>query len=115
MSENKIDLLAKKNEELNSLKKEVDKLKAEVKSQGVGLYEGSEYKAIVEERVSQKLDQEKTLEVVKKLNAKWLLKEVVDEEALEDSIATGEINGAEFADCVIEKKTMAIKFVKVKK
>ena len=115
MSENKIDLLAKKNEELSSLKKEVDKLKAEVKSQGVGSYEGNEYKAIVEERVSQKLDPEKTLEVVKKLNAKWLLKEVVNEEALEDSIATGEIDGAEFADCVVEKKTVAVKFVKVKK
>lgn len=115
MTETKIDLLAKKNEELNSLKKEVDKLKAEVKSQGVGSYEGSEYKAIVEERVSQKLDPEKTLEVVKKLNAKWLLKEVVNEEALEDSIATGEIDGSKFADCIIEKKTMAVKFVKVKR
>lgn len=109
-----IDILAKKNTQLTELKKEVDKLKAEVKSQGVGSYEGNEYKAIVEERVSQKLDLEKTLEVVKKLNAKWLLKEVVNEEALEDSIATGEIDGAEFADCLIEKKTMAVKFVALK-
>lgn len=110
-----VDELAKKNAELTALKKEVDGLKAQVKSQGIGSYEGNEYKAIVEERVSQKLDPEKTLEVVKKLNAKWLLKEVVDEEALEDAIATGEIDGAKFADCLIEKKTMAVKFVRVKK
>lgn len=32
-----------------------------------------------------------------------------------DSIATGEIDGAEFADCVIEKKTTAIKFKKIKR
>ena len=92
-----IDILAKKVSEFNELKKEIDREKAEIKSNGVGSFKGSEYKAIVEERVSSKLDTDKALKVAKEIGAKWVIKEVVDETALEDSIASGEIDGSKFA------------------
>ena len=113
MAESIIDILATKNAQLNELKKEVDKLKAEVKSQGVGNYQGNEYEAIVENRTASKLDLEKALEVAKDNNIKWVIKETIDEEALEDSIAQGEIDGSLFADCITEKTTTAIKFKKI--
>ena len=65
--------------------------------------------------VSQKLNEEKATEVVKELGAKWLLKEVVDTDKLEDSIAVGEVDGSKFADCIDRKETLAVKFVKGKK
>ena len=110
-----IDEVAKANEEYNEAKKKLEKLKAEIKKQGEGNYDGSEYRAIVEKRVSSKLNPEKTLQVVKDLGAKWLLKEVVNEEALEDSIATGEIDATRFTDCMEEKTTLAVKFIKIRR
>lgn len=110
-----IDVLAKKVSEYNDLGKEIDKEKAELKSNGVGEVEGSEYRAVIKERVTQSLDKEKALKVAKEIEAKWVIKETIDEEALEDSIASGEIDGSKFADCINEKKTLAIKFIKVKK
>lgn len=115
MSDNIIDILAIKNAELIALKKEVDKLKAEYKEQGEGRYEGSSYSLVVEKRVSQKLNEEKATEVIKELGAKWLLKEVVDTDKLEDSIAVGEVDGSKFADCIDKKETLAVKFIKGKK
>jgi hypothetical protein len=54
------------------------------------------------------------VQVAKKLNAKWLLKEVVDEDVLEQSLASGEIEAKEFADCIISKSTQAISFKELK-
>lgn len=110
-----IDDIARMNSELSELKKKLEKAKTEIKSKGIGSYEGTEYKAIVECRVSSKLDTEKALKVAKEIGAKWIIKETIDEEALEDSIAGNEIDGSKFADCITEKKTLAVKFVKVKK
>lgn len=110
-----VDELAKLNSEFNSLKKKLDEAKIEYKSKGVGTYNGEEYKAVVETRTSQKLNLEKATKVAKELNMRWVLKEIVNEEALEDSIATGEIDGSKFADCIEEKSVVAIKFVKMKK
>ena len=110
-----IDILAKKNSEYNELGKEINKAKAELKSGGVGEVEGSEYKAVIKERVTQSLDKDKALKVAKEIGAKWVIKEIVDEELLEDSIASGEIDGSKFADCINEKKNLAISFVRIKK
>ena len=56
-----------------------------------------------------------TTSLLKELGAKWLLKEVVDTDKLEDSIAAGEVDGSKFADCIDKKETLAVKFVKGKK
>ena len=110
-----IDELARKNSEYNELGKEINKAKAELKANGVGELEGYEYKAVIKERVTQSLDKDKALKIAKEIGAKWVIREIVDEEALEDSIASGEIDGSKFADCIVEKKNLAITFVKVKK
>mgnify|MGYP006327569795 FL=1 len=110
-----IDELAELNKQFNEIKKKLDKAKAEYKEQGEGRYEGSSYSLVVEKRVSQKLNEEKATEVIKELGAKWLLKEVVDTDKLEDSIAVGEVDGSKFADCIDTKETLAVKFVKGKK
>ena len=110
-----IDEVAKANEEFNEAKKKLERLKSEIKDQGIGKYDGNEYRAIVEKRTTSKLNLEKATKVSKELGAKWLLKEVIDEEVLEDSIATGELDGAKFADCIDEKSTIAVKFIKIKR
>ena len=110
-----IDELAELNKQFNEIKKKLDKAKAEYKEQGEGRYEGSSYSLVVEKRVSQKLNEEKATEVIKKLGAKWLLKEVVDTDKIEDSIAVGEVDGSKFVDCIDKKETLAVKFVKGKK
>lgn len=103
---------------LNVQKKEIEKAlseyNAKIKERGSGTYDGNKFKAIVSVRTSKRLNQQKTLDVIKKLNAKWLLKEVIDEEKLEDAIASGEIDGKEFADCIDVSTTTAVTF-KVKK
>ena len=107
-----IDELAELNKQFNEIKKKLEKAKAKYKEQGEGRYEGSSYSLVVEKRVSQKLNEEKATEVIKELGAKWLLKEVVDTDKLEDSIAVGEVDGSKFADCIDTKEILAVKFVK---
>ena len=110
-----IDKVAKLNAQVTALKKELDGYKAQLKSELTdGSYAGEEYEAVIKTRESQSMNPDKTLEVVKKLGANWLLKEVVDLNALEDSIAGHEIDGAEFADCIDTKSTVAVTFKKRK-
>ena len=110
-----IDELAELNKQFNEIKKKLEKAKTKYKEQGEGRYEGSSYSLVVEKRVSQKLNEEKATEVIKELGAKWLLKEVVDTDKLEDSIAVGEVDGSKVADCIDTRETLAVKFVKGKK
>lgn len=113
-----MDNLIDKAGALNAQKKEIEKAlseyNAKIKERGSGTYDGNKFKAIVSVRTTQKLNHQKALDVVKKLNAKWLLKEVVDEEKLEDAIASGEIDGKEFVNCIDSSTTKSITF-KVKK
>ena len=110
-----IDKVAKLNAQVTALKKELDGYKAQLKADCEdGSYAGGEYEAIIKTRVSQSLNPDRALAVVKKLNANWLLKEVVDLNALEDSIAGHEIDGAEFVDCIDTKSTVAVTFKKRK-
>lgn len=111
-----IDEVAKLNLEVTSLKKELDGYKAQLKSELTdGSYAGEEYEAVIKTRESQSMNPDKTLEVVKKLGANWLLKEVVDMGALEDSLATHELDAKEFIDCIDTKSTVAVTFKKKKR
>ena len=107
-----IDRVAKLNEEINRLKKELDKYKAEIKTDGAGTYDGLNYSAIVSIRETQKLDVDKATEVAQKNGLKWVLKTTIDENILEDEIALGHIDGKLFAGCINTTKTQVIKFVK---
>lgn len=108
----KIEEVYKLNSEINEKKKQLDKAKAEIKAQGLGSYDGLTVKAVVEERVTSYVNEAKALEVVKKLGAKWLIKETVDTDKLEDAIASGEIDASEFVDCLVEKRTLVLTFKK---
>lgn len=98
---NLIDEAAELNNRYKDIEKQLASKKKEIKENGEGSFEGEKYVATVTKRVKQrKLNQTKAFEVVNKLGAKWLLKQVVDEEKLEDALATGEIDAKEFVDCV---------------
>lgn len=105
-----IDRAAELNAKKREIEAELEKLKVKLKANGVGTFIGSNYKAVVTERTTRSLDQDKAVKVAKKLNAKWLLKEIVDEDTLEQSLASGELEAKDFADCVISKTTQAITF-----
>ena len=101
--------------ELNSQKADIEKKlkgkKEEIKANGIGSFEGEKYVAVVAKKVKKRtLNQNKALEVVNRLGAKWLLTQIVDEEKLEDALATGEIDPKEFADCVETSYNTVITF-----
>lgn len=98
------------NNEINAKKKELDKIKAEIKAQGFGDYDGETCVAHVEDRVTTYIDEEKALRKVKELGAKWLIKEAVDTDKLEDAIASGELDAKDFAKCLNEKHTQVLTF-----
>ena len=109
-----IDKAGQLDAQIKALNSELTEIKNQIKKEGAGSYDGSDYVAVVTTRNTRKLNQEKALAVAKKLNAKWLLKEVVDEEKLEDSLASGELDAKEFAGCIDSKPSMAITFKKRK-
>lgn len=110
-----IDRAAELNLQKAEIEKELDKIKTAIKAGGAGTYNGDKFKAVVTNRVSKTLNQEKALAVTKKLGAKWLIKEVVDEKKLEESLAAGEIEAKEFSGCIDTKTTTAISFKAVSK
>lgn len=95
-------------------KKELEGLKKEIKSKNLSELRGSRYVAEVSERVATSFDEDKLLSKVKDIGANWLLKEVVDEDKLEESIVKGELEAEQFNDCIIEKVSQVLKFKKVK-
>ena len=86
----------------------------EIKSKNLSKISGSKYVAEVSERVSTSFDEDKLLSEVKYIGANWLLKEIVDEDKLEESLVKGEIEAEQFNDCIIEKVSQVLKFKKVK-
>ena len=110
MNKSLIDEAAELNEEKKKIEAKLTTIKNKIKSSGEGSYEGAKFKAIVTTRTTRTLNQEKALEAVKRIGAKWLLKEVVDEKKLEESLASGEIDASEFVGCVDTKTTTAINF-----
>lgn len=111
-----IDETAFQNVTYNNLKKELEsaknELKAYAKDNELVELEGTTFKATISERNQPKLNQEKAVEVALKAKAKWLLKQVVDEDKLEEAIRSGEIDGALFADCWTNRTSSVISFKK---
>ena len=111
-----IDEIALQNVTFNNLKKEIEATKNELKkyakSNDLMVLEGTKFMAVISERNKPTLNQEKAVEVVLKAKAKWLLKQVVDEDKLEEAIRSGEIDGALFADCYTTKTSSVISFKK---
>ena len=111
-----IDETALQNVTYNNLKKELEsaknELKAYAKDNELVELEGTTFKATISERNKPTLNQEKAVEVVLKAKAKWLLKQIVDEDKLEEAIRSGEIDGKLFADCYTTKTSSVISFKK---
>ena len=105
-----IDKIAELNNEYNRIKKELDKAKAELRASGQENIQGNDYVAIIKPRTTTKLDNEKAVSIIKKYKANWLLKEVVDEDKLNDALYQGELDPALFKDCLIEKTNYAVTF-----
>lgn len=111
-----IDETALQNVTFNNLKKELEvaknELKEYAKSNDLMELEGTTFTATISERNKPTLNQEKAVEVVLKAKAKWLLKQIVDEDKLEEAIRSGEIDGKLFADCYTTKTSSVISFKK---
>lgn len=111
-----IDETAMDNMAFNDLKKKVEsaknELKAYCKENSITELEGTTFKATISERNKPTLNQEKAVEVVLKAKAKWLLKQIVDEDKLEEAIRSGEIDGSLFKDCWTNKTISVISFKK---
>lgn len=116
MMTNCVDEAAKLNAMISNLKKELDKLKAEIKEAGEGEQVGSDYKAIVVARESSSLDIEKATAVANKYGLNWMLKTVIDESILEDELAQGVLDEKivqEFSKCINVKSSLAVNFKKL--
>lgn len=109
-----VDYVAELNAKVTQLKKELDDAKKELKSLGKESIDGSNYIAVVKPRVTTKLNQERALKVIKDIGADWLLKEVVDENKLNDALYQKELDASLFKDCLDEKTTYVINFKKKK-
>lgn len=110
-----IDRAAQLNAQKKKIEDELDSIKKKIKANGEGVYAGNKYQAIVTTRTTKSLNQDKAVEVARSLGAKWLLKEVVDEAKLEDSLSSGELPAKAFKNCVVSKNTTAITFKEVAK
>ena len=109
-----IDKAGELNTTITANKKELEGLKKEIKSKNLSELRGSRYVAEVSERVSTSFDEDKLLSKVKDIGANWLLKEIVDEDKLEESLVKGEIEAEQFNDCIIEKVSRVLKFKGIK-
>ena len=111
-----IDETALQNVTFNNLKKELESSKNEIKEyckeNKLTSMQGTSFEVSISERSKATLNQEKAVEVVLKAKAKWLLKQVVDEDKLEEAIRSGEIDGKLFADCWSTKTSSVITFKK---
>lgn len=108
---NIIDEAAELNKQYKDIGKKLEAKKDEIKVKGEGKFEGERYVASVTQRVQRrKFNQAKALEVVNRLGAKWLLTQIVDEEKLEDALATGELDPKDFTDCIETSYSIAVTF-----
>lgn len=109
-----VDKVANLNVEFNTIKKELEADKTELKKYAaeheVDDLDGADYVAHIDVRQKPVLNQAKALEVVKKAKAKWLLVEHVDETKLEEAIRAGEIDAKLFKDCYDVKTSEVLTF-----
>ena len=109
---NIIDEAGQLNAEINAKKKDLESLKSKIKLLPEDELGGSNFKAVITTRVTKSFNEEMLLKKVKEAGALWLIKETVDLDKLEDSIAMNEIDGSLFVDCIISKETEALAFKK---
>lgn len=108
MDTKKINSYIKDNKDFNKLKKDLDSQKKEIKSflteNGISELEGTEYKVVLTESISQSLNLEKALEICKENKINWLIKtkEVIDEEELTSALYKGELDLQLFTPCFEE-------------
>ena len=105
-----IDKIAELNNEYTRIKRELDKAKAELRASGQENIQGNDYVAIIKPRTTTKKKKKKAVSIIKKYKANWLLKEVVDEDKLNDALYQGELDPSLFKDCLIEKTNYAVTF-----
>ena len=89
---NIIDEAGQLNAEIAAKKKNLDSLKNRIKLLPEGELEGSNFKAVITTRVTKSFNEELLLKKEKEAGALWLIKETVDIDKLEDSIAMDEID-----------------------
>ena len=73
-----VDEVYELNKKINTLKKQLDEAKKELKANGVGDYAGDKYVACVKDRVRESFNTDKCVDIIKKNKLNWLLKETVD-------------------------------------
>lgn len=112
---NIIDEAGQLNAEINAKKKDLESLKSQIKALPVGELVGDNFKAVITTRVTKSFNEDLLLQKVKEAGALWLIKETVDLDKLEDSIAMNEIDGSLFIDCIVTKETKTLSFKKVRK
>ena len=112
---NIIDEAGQLNAEINAKKKNLESLKSKIKALPDDELVGDSFKAVITTRVTKSFNEDLLLQKVKEAGALWLIKETVDLDKLEDSIAMNEIDGSMFADCIVPKETKALSFKKVRK
>ena len=112
---NIIDEAGQLNAEINAKKKNLESLKSKIKALPDDELVGDSFKAVITTRVTKSFNEDLLLQRVKEAGALWLIKETVDLDKLEDSIAMNEIDGSMFADCIVAKETKALSFKKVRR
>ena len=112
---NIIDEAGHLNAEINAKKKNLESLKSKIKALPDDELVGDNFKAVITTRVTKSFNEDLLLQKVKEAGALWLIKETVDLDKLEDSIAMNEIDGSLFIDCIVSKETKALAFKKVGK
>ena len=109
---NIIDEAGKLNAEINAKKKNLDSLKSKIKALPDDELVGDSFKAVITTRITKSFNEDLLLQKVKEAGALWLIKETVDLDKLEDSIAMNEIDGSLFIDCIVSKEIKALAFKK---
>ena len=105
---NIIDEAGQLNAEINAKKKNLESLKSKIKALPDDELVGDNFKAVITTRVTKSFNEDLLLQKVKEAGALWLIKETVDLDKLEDSIAMNEIDGSLFIDCIVSKETKAL-------
>ena len=109
-----VDEIYEINKKINSLKKELDEAKKELKSQGIGDYVGNKYVACVKDRVRESFNTDKCVEIIKENNLNWLLKETVDEEKLENDIVKLNLQIDKLINSIAESNEFTLKYINKK-
>lgn len=112
---NIIDEAGSLSTEIKAKQKNLDSLKTQIKELPSSELTGADFVAKISTRITKAFKQEALLEKVKEAGAFWLIKEVVDLDKLEDSIAQGEIDGALFQDCISYTESKVLSFRRKKR